>query len=170
MALEVRRIVTGHDATGKAIVTTDERLLAVSRLGRPHIAGCEIWSTDKMPVDNSSDEAAAAQRAGFVKRYNYVGTGQGTVIRITEFAPGAPKFMHRTETVDYALLLSGECDLELDSGEVVHMKPGDIVVQRGTMHAWVNNGTAPAVFAFILIDADPAKAGGQELRTHFPAP
>ena len=62
------------------------------------------------------------------------------MIRITEFAPGAPKFMHRTETVDYALLLSGECDLELDSGEVVHMKPGDIVVQRGTMHAWVNNG------------------------------
>ena len=106
MALEVRRIVTGHDANGKAIVKTDERLRAVSRLGRPHIAGCEIWSTDEMPVDNS-EESDAAQRAGFVKRYNYVGTGQGTVIRITEFAPGAPKFMHRTETVDYALLLSG---------------------------------------------------------------
>jgi quercetin dioxygenase-like cupin family protein len=170
MALEVRRIVTGHDANGKAIVKTDERLQAVSRLGRPYIAGCEIWSTEKMPVDNASDEAEAAQRAGFVKRYNYVGTGQGAVIRITEFQPGAPKFMHRTETLDYALLLSGECDLELDSGEVVHMKPGDLVVQRGTMHAWVNNGPAPAVFAFILIDAEPAKAGGQELRTHFPAP
>src|SRR5205823_11123569 len=153
MALEVRRIVTGHDPNGKAVVKTDERLQAVSRLGRPHIAGCEIWSTDKMPVDNSSNEAEAAQRAGFVKRYNYVGTGPGTVIRITEFAPGAPKFMHRTETVDYALLLSGECDLELDSGEVVHMKPGP----------------APCVFAFILIDAEPARAGGQELRTHFPA-
>ena len=170
MALEVRRIVTGHDSNGKAVVKTDERLAAVPRLGRPHISGCEIWSTDQMPVDNTSDAAEAAQRAGFVKRYNYVGTGEGTVIRITEFAPGAPKFMHRTETVDYALLLSGECDIELDSGEVVHMKPGDIVVQRGTMHAWVNNGTTPAVFAFILIDADPAKAGGQELRTHFPAP
>ena len=169
MALEVRRIVTGHDANGKAVVKTDERLAAVPRLGRLHIAGCEIWSTDKKPVDNSK-EADPAQRAGYVKRYNYVGTGQGTVIRITEFAPGAPKFMHRTETVDYALLLSGECDLELDSGEIVHMKPGDIVVQRGTMHAWVNNGTAPAVFAFILIDADPAKIEGQELNTHFPAP
>ena len=134
MALEVRRIVTGHGADGKAIVKTDERLQAVSRLGRPHIAGCEIWSTDRMPVDNSSDEAAAAQLAGFVKHYNYVGTGQGAVIRITEFAPGAPKFMHRTETLDYALLLSGECDLELDSGQVVHMKPGYLVVQRGTMH------------------------------------
>ena len=99
MALEVRRIVTGHDANGKAIVTTDERLAALPRLNRPHISGCEIWSTDKMPVDNSRD-SDAPQRAGFVKRYNYVGTGQGTVIRVTEFAPGAPKFMHRTETVD----------------------------------------------------------------------
>ena len=163
MALEVRRIVTGHDANGKAVVKTDERLTAAPRLGRPHIAGCEIWSTDHMPVDNSSDESEAAQRQG-------VGTGQGTVIRITEFAPGAPKFMHRTETIDYALLLSGECDLELDGGEIVHMMPGDIVVQRGTMHAWVNNGTTPAVFAFILIDADPANVQGRELGTHYPAP
>jgi quercetin dioxygenase-like cupin family protein len=169
MALEVRRIVTGHDAEGKAVVATDERLAAVPRLNRPHISGCEIWSTDKMPVDNSAD-GAAAQRAGFVKRYNYVGTGQGTVIRVTEFAPAAPKFMHRTETVDYAILLSGECDLEFDSGETVHMKQGDICVQRGTMHAWVNNGSAPAVFAFILIDAEPAAVNGEALRTHYPAP
>jgi quercetin dioxygenase-like cupin family protein len=158
MALEVRRIVTGHDANGKA----------VPRLNRPHISGCEIWSTERMPVDNS-EAAAAAQRAGFVKRYNYVGSGQGNVIRVVEFAPGAPKFMHRTETVDYAILLSGECDLEFDSGEIVHMKQGDIVVQRGTMHAWVNNGTAPAVFAFILIDAAPAMIGSESLRTHYPA-
>ena len=122
MAIEVRRIVTGHDANGKAVIKTDERLPAVSRLGRPHIAGCEIWSTDRMPADNS-EASEAAQRKGFVTRYNYVGTGQGTVVRITEFAPGAPKFMHRTETVDYALLLSGECDLELDSGEVAHLGP-----------------------------------------------
>jgi quercetin dioxygenase-like cupin family protein len=168
MALEVRRIVTGHDANGKAIIKTDERLPAVSRLGRPHIAGCEIWSTDRMPADNS-EAADAAQRKGFVTRYNYVGTGQGTVVRITEFAPGAPKFMHRTETVDYALLLSGECDLELDSGEVAHLKPGDVVVQRGTMHAWVNNGPAPCVFAFILIDAEPATvAGGPGAADAFP--
>src|SRR3981081_3457443 len=169
MALGVRRVITGHDANGKAIVASDERMTGVSASARPYISRCEIWSTDKMPVDNS-EAAAAAQRKGFVVRHNYVGSGQGTVIRITEFAPGAPKFMHRTETVDYALLLSGECDLELDSGEVAHLKPGDIVVQRGTMHAWVNHGPAPCVFAFILIDAEPATAAGQELRTHFPAP
>jgi quercetin dioxygenase-like cupin family protein len=168
MALAVRRIVTGHDAAGKAVVKTDETLRAVPRLNRPHISGCEIWSTDTMPVDNS-DPAEAAQRAGFVKRYNYVGSGQGTVIRVTEFAPGAPKFMHRTETVDYAILLSGECDLELDNGEVVHLRQGDIVVQRGTMHAWVNNGAVPAVFAFVLIDAAPAEVNGEVLRTHYPA-
>ncbi|MGH7094423.1 MAG: cupin domain-containing protein, partial [Stellaceae bacterium] len=139
MALEVRRIVTGHDADGKAIVASDERMEGVGSPTRPYISRCEIWSTDKMPVDNSEGAAAEAQHAGFVKRYNYVGTGQGTVIRITEFAPGAPKFMHRTETVDYAILLSGECDLELDDGKTEHMKAGDIVVQRGTMHAWVNN-------------------------------
>ena len=165
--VQVRRVVTGHDANGKAIVASDERMTGVSAPARAYISRCEMWSTDKMPVDNS-EEADAAQRAGFVKRYNYVGIGQGTVIRITEFAPGAPKFMHRTETVDYAILLSGECDLELDDGKMVHLKQGDVVVQRGTMHAWVNNGSEPCVFAFILIDADPVEAGGQKLTTHYP--
>jgi quercetin dioxygenase-like cupin family protein len=167
MPLEVRRIATGHDANGKAIVASDERLPAVSRAGRPSVSGCEIWSTDAMPVDNSS-EAEAAQRGGFVKRYNYVGTGQGSVVRITQLEPGSPKFMHRTETVDYAILLSGTCDLELDGGAVLHLQPGDVVVQRGTMHAWVNRGHGPCVFAFVLIDAKPAIAGGQALRTHYP--
>jgi hypothetical protein len=69
MALEVRRIVTGHDANGNAVIKTDERMAAVSRLGRPYIAGCEIWSTDTMPVDNS-EQSDAAQRKGFVTRYN----------------------------------------------------------------------------------------------------
>ena len=168
MPLEVRRIVTGHDAAGKAIVASDERLSGAASPARPHIGRVEIWSTDRMPVDNS-EAAAAAQRKGFVVRHNYVGSGQGSVIRITEFAPGAPKFMHRTETVDYAILLSGECDLELDDGKIVHMTAGDIVVQRGTMHAWVNNGSEPCVFAFVLIDADPVEAGGQSLTTHYPS-
>ncbi len=168
MPLEVRRVVTGHDTAGKAIVESDERMIGATRPGRAGIARCEIWSTNQMPVDNS-DEAAAEQRKGFVVRHNYVGSGQGTVVRITEFAPGSPKFMHRTETLDYAILLSGECDLELDYGKTVHLTQGDVVVQRGTMHAWVNTGTQPCVFAFVLIDAKPAEAGGQSLRTHYPA-
>jgi mannose-6-phosphate isomerase-like protein (cupin superfamily) len=168
MTLQVRRIVTGHDANGKAVVATDERLTAVSRRIGANVTGCEMWSTDRMPVDNS-EEAGAAQQAGFVKRYNYVGTGQGTTFRITEWAPGHARFTHRTETVDYAIVLSGEIDLELENNEVVHLKPGDVVVQRGTTHTWVNRGSVPAVTAFILIDANPAEVNGQELRTIFPA-
>ena len=168
MTLVVRRVVTGHDANGKAVVASDDRITAVSRRIGKNITGCEIWSTDRMPVDNS-EAAGAAQRAGFVKRYNYVGTGQGTTIRITEWAPGHARFTHRTETVDYAILLSGEIDLELENNEVVHLKPGDVVVQRGTTHTWVNRGSVPAVTAFILIDAKPAEVNGELLRTIFPA-
>ena len=163
MTLQVRRIVTGHDANGKAVVATDEVLTAVSRGIGAHITGCEIWSTDRMPVDNSP-AADAAQRAGFVRRYNYVGTGEGTAVRITEFAPGHARFTHRTESIDYAILLSGEIDLELDGDEVVHMKAGDVVVQRGTIHTWVNRGSVPAVFAFILIDAKPLGLGNPRTR------
>ena len=168
MALQIRRIVTGHDANGKAVVKSDEQIAAQPRRGRPGISGCEIWLTDKMPVDITTDMAEAAQRQGFVKRYNYVGTGQGTVVRITQLEPGSPKFMHRTETIDYAILLSGDCDLELDDGKVLHLKPGDVIVQRGTIHAWVNNGPGPCVFAFVLIDANPARSGGKDLRTEYP--
>ena len=166
--MQVRRIVTGHDAKGRAVVATDETFDAVESPTRPGISRVELWSTDVMPVDNSEGAAGNAQRAGFVKRYNYVGTGQGSVIRVTSFAPGSPGFMHRTETCDYAILLSGECDLELDDGRTVPMKAGDICVQRGTMHAWVAKGSEPAVFAFVLIDAEPVEKGGKKLTTHYP--
>src|SRR6201985_1128998 len=166
MAMNVRRIVTGHNASGKAVIKTDERITAVPRIGAG-ISGCEIWSTDHMPIDNSA-AAAAAQRGGFVKHTHYVGDGGGTTFRINEGAPGHARFTHRTETLDYAIVLSGEIDLELDSGEVVHLKPGDVVVQRGTMHTWVNRGSVPAVTAFILIDAKPVEVNGEEMRTVFP--
>src|SRR5271168_1300203 len=99
MALEVRRIVTGHDSQGKAVVATDERLVGTGAAGRAGISRVDVWSTDKMPIDNS-DAAAELQRKGFVVRHNYVGSGQGSVCRVVEFAPGGAKFMHRTETLD----------------------------------------------------------------------
>ena len=167
MAMNIRRIVTGHNASGKSVVKTDERLTAVSRGVGANISGCEIWSTDQMPVDNSA-AADAAQRAGLVKHNNYVGTGQGTAFRITEFAPGHARFTHRTETVDYVVVLEGEIDLEFDSGEVVHLNVGDIVVQRGTIHTWINKGAVPAVTAFILIDAKPVEVNGKVMCTFFP--
>src|ERR1700756_547082 len=85
MGVQIRRIVTGHDASGKAIVKTDEQVTAVPRIAAG-ISGCEIWSTDRMPIDNSA-AAGAAQRTGFVmqyNQYNYVGTGGGGHVRLYE--------------------------------------------------------------------------------------
>ena len=166
--LKVRRIVTGHNASGLSAVKTDELLPGVSR-GIAGITGWELWSTDQMPVDNSP-AADAAQRAGFVKHLipNYVGTGGGTTFRIDEIAPGAARFTHRTETVDYCIQLSGELDCELESGEVVHLKPGDVFINRGGLHTWVNNGSVPTLGAAIMVDAKPVEVNGKELRTVYP--
>src|SRR5439155_10423026 len=71
------------------------------------------------------------------------------------------------ETLDYAICLKGECDLELDDGRAVPMKAGDICVQRGTMHARVAKGSEPAVFAFVLIDAEAVEKAGKKLTTHY---
>ena len=165
MAMNVRRIVTGHNAAGKAVIKTDEQIAAVPRIGAG-ISGAEIWSTDQMPIDNSA-AADAAQRAGFVNHTNYVGDGGGTTFRINEFAPGCVRFTHRTETMDYAIQLSGELDCELDN-EVVHLRPGDVLIQRGTIHTWVNKGSVPAVIASVMIDAKPVEVNGTEMRTVFP--
>ena len=164
--MNVRRIVTGHNADGKAVIKTDEQIAAVPRIGAG-ISGAEIWSTDQMPIDNSA-AADAAQRSGFVKHTNYVGDGGGTTFRINEFSPGCVRFTHRTETMDYAIQLSGELDCELENDEVVRLKPGDVLIQRGTIHTWVNKSSVPAVIAFILIDAKPVEVNGTEMRTVFP--
>jgi hypothetical protein len=99
MAMQVRRIVTGHDENGKAIVVSDEQLTAVSRGVGAGISGCEMWSTNRTPIDNSP-AADASQRAGFVKHYiqaNYVGTGAGTTFRINELA--TPRYVHRVRAL-----------------------------------------------------------------------
>jgi quercetin dioxygenase-like cupin family protein len=78
-------------------------------------------------------------------------------------------FPHRTETLDYSILLSGEIDVEFDSGEVVHMQTGDVIVMRGVTHSWHNTGSVPAVTAFILLDAEPPEVAGKRLHTLYPA-
>jgi uncharacterized cupin superfamily protein len=168
MTFKVRRVVTGHNASGLNVVKTDELVTGVPRFGG--ITGCEIWSTDQMPVDNSA-AADAAQRAGFVKHIvpNYVGTGGGTTVRINEILPGNERFTHRTETLDYCFQLSGECDCDLESGETVHLKPGDVFINRGGFHTWVNRGSVPSVGAAVMVDAKPVVVDGKELRTVYPS-
>jgi mannose-6-phosphate isomerase-like protein (cupin superfamily) len=86
----------------------------------------------------------------------------GTVFRIVSFGPGVSPRNHRTDSIDYAVVISGEIDMELDVGSV-HLKAGDVLVQRGTIHNWVNKGSAPCVMAFTLVASKPVTAGGKTL-------
>ena len=87
----------------------------------------------------------------------------GTVFRILELQPGNIPRVHRTNSLDYAVIMKGEIDMELETGEITHLKAGDVVVQRGTVHNWINNGTEPCVIAFVLIAAKPVEIGGKVL-------
>jgi len=154
MALRVRRIVTGHDAKGRAIVK-DDKIMDNLLVSRPGATWSVLWTTEGT-IDNN-DESDGAQRK--------VGTSHdnGTVLRVVRYEPGVSRRNHRTDSLDYGICLSGQLDMELDDGVVVHLKAGDVVVQRGTIHNWANNSNAPAVMAFVLIAAPPYLHNGKPL-------
>jgi quercetin dioxygenase-like cupin family protein len=154
MTLRLRRVVTGHDGSGKAIITTDEICSPVSP--RPGVSACVAWTSEGFPVDNNGDADEAKRQTGTTH-------DNGTVFRIIEFAPGNGGRNHRTDSIDYAIVTSGEVDMELDDTKV-HLKAGDVLVQRGTIHNWVNRGTEPCVIAFVLIAAKPVTVGAKVLQ------
>jgi quercetin dioxygenase-like cupin family protein len=154
MPLQIRRIVTGHDRDGRAVVEIDEIARNVTSRRSAH-ASCVIWSTGSFPSDNAATEDGGLRAVA--------GTDPGgTVFRIVEFAPGVAPRNHRTESIDYAVVMAGEIDMEID-GASVHLKAGDVLVQRGTIHNWVNPGSAPCVIAFVLIAAHPVERAGRVL-------
>jgi len=109
MAIQVRRVVTGHDAKGRAVVKIDE----VSRnivSNRPGATACVVWTTESFPVDNTGDADEALRRVGTTLQ-------NGTVFRVIEFAPGVAPRNHRTDSIDYALVVSGEIDMELEDSD-----------------------------------------------------
>ncbi len=144
MAFSIRRIVTTNDADGKAVIATDAEI--AGREGRPgtNIYNALMWTTETMPVDISAEDPAG-------RVLDIAPASNGTIFRILEIPAGAPPYMHRTETIDYVLILAGEIDMELDDSEV-HMKAGDIMIQCGTNHAWANRGDQPCRIAFVLMD------------------
>ena len=87
----------------------------------------------------------------------------GSVFRIIEFKPGVEQRVHRTDTIDYIVVMSGEIDMELEAGNEVHLTAGDVMVQRGTVHNWINRGSESCVVAVILIHSKPVEAGGKVL-------
>jgi quercetin dioxygenase-like cupin family protein len=155
MALNIRRVVTGHDAQGRAIVKIDEVCSNIISK-RPNHQSCVVWTTDSAPADNSGDGDAARRSVATT-------LAGGSIFRVIEYSPGVTPRMHRTDSIDYAVVLSGEIDMELDDGVEVHLRAGDVLVQRGTVHNWVNRGSVPCVMAFALIDAKPVVAAGKVL-------
>ena len=152
MTINIRRVVTGHDAHGKAIVRIDDVGAHVASV-RPNMTRQLVWTTNDLPVHFAEDgEDQGAREIGTTIK-------NGSVFRVIEFEPGVAPRNHRTDSIDYAVVMSGEIDMEMDD-TVVHLKAGDVLVQRGTIHNWVNQGTEPCVIAFILISSDDNTALG----------
>ncbi|MBI2226442.1 MAG: cupin domain-containing protein [Betaproteobacteria bacterium] len=177
---KIRRVVTGHDANGKAIVLEDRLAPAVrTNPNRPGHISVDLWRTDRSPVIVRRDEP---DPTGGPRQIHP--PPHGTVFRISEIAPeteairnmdpakakevfkamGAENastfgqnrrhpFMHRTQTIDYAVVLEGEVVMLLDD-EDVHLKAGDVVIQRGTNHAWSNRSDQPCRMLYVLIDGE----------------
>jgi hypothetical protein len=177
---KIRRVVTGHDAKGKAIVISDGLAPAVrTNPLRPGHISVDLWKTGASPVVLSAEEPDPTLGPKQIHPPSH-----GTIIRISEIAPeteairnlppeqarevfksmgnedastfghgGRHPFMHRTETIDYAVVLAGEIVLLLDD-EDLHLKAGDVVIQRGTNHAWSNRSSEPCRMLYVLIDGE----------------
>ena len=155
MTFQFRRVVTGHDAKGLAVVKADEIVEAGERLPGYHAS--TVWCTTEFPVNNDEGASHAADPA----------PGSRVLMRIGEMRADQPTShqMHRTESLDYAVILSGECDMRLDGGTTVkRLKAGDVIIQRGTNHAWQPVGDEPCRLLFVLIDAEPVHCGDITLR------
>jgi len=177
MAAEpVRRVVTGHNAAGKSIFLTDAAAPNVMSRGTASTTVTELWETSAMPASNAGSADPTDHP------YRLPPPKHGTVFRIIEYPPDKirvaalhqpgtshdasregyhrdlsnkrhPGF-HKTDTIDYAIVLQGEIYALMDEGEVL-LKTGDVLIQRGTSHAWSVRTDEPATVAFVLIDAEP---------------
>jgi quercetin dioxygenase-like cupin family protein len=155
MSLQIRRVVTGHTASGQAKVEIDEIARNVVS-NRPGASSCVIWSTKGFPVDN---DGFFDPTSGTFKTT----VEGGSVFRIVRYEPGVTPRNHRTDSIDYGVVISGEIEMELDDGVAVKLRAGDVLVQRGTVHNWVNRGREACVVAFVLISAEPVLANGKQL-------
>jgi len=177
MTKSVRRVVTGHDAAGKSIFVIDGPTPHVFSRTKGSAIVHELWETTRTPADNRGNADAIA------RGHRLPPSPHGSVFRVIEYPPDSERLaalarehalpddgsgrtaasdrnnprhagFHKTSTIDYAIVLSGEIFAMMDDGEVL-LKTGDVLIQRGTNHAWSNRTGEPAVVAFVLIDAEP---------------
>ena len=153
MSINIRRVVTGHDAQGRAKVLIDETVKNVISQ-RPGALYSVIWS---------SEGFRSTTTATMILRGKKIGTTipDGTVFRIVSFGPGVAPRNHRTDSIDYAVVCPARSTWS-STISAVHLKAGDVLVQRGTIHNWVNNGNEPCVIAFTLVSAKPVERRRQD--------
>jgi quercetin dioxygenase-like cupin family protein len=150
----IRRVVTGHDNNNIAKVMLDAPATN-AKYPQPGMVSTMMWCTDsapcKMPVGENIEDMGA----------RVIGTApppRGTRFAVIDFPPGNQPVMHRTETIDYVIVIEGEIEQDMDDS-TVKLKAGDILIQRGTNHAWANRSGKRARVAFVLIDAEPLGIG-----------
>jgi hypothetical protein len=170
----IRRIVTGHTPEGRSTIISDEAAPQVTAGADPEGGSTVLWVTDRTPASNAGNEDAAP--AGIRNPIPPPSPG-GTLIRVVDFLPSSRAVasatalagvhhtpersqrhagFHQTDTVDYAVVLEGEVWAVLDEAETL-MKPGDVLIQRGTYHSWDNRSNRVCRILFVLIDAEPLK-------------
>ena len=157
--VEIRRVVTGHDASGRSVVLSDAPVVGHDAM--PGSTFVWVWRTTTTPADNDDPADRAASPPDLTQP-------DGSVLLLVDIAPGARSPLHRTRSLDYAFVLAGPVDLELDDGSTTRLETGAVVVQRGTMHAWVNPGPHTARMAYVLLDATEPTANGEKLPAYFP--
>jgi quercetin dioxygenase-like cupin family protein len=148
----IRRVVTGHDGQGRSIVVSDAALTE-HRFPSESMISTHIWATGRAPADMRVEDDGRGSLRGTAPAQG------GTRIGILDIAPseqaGVP---HRTDTIDYVICTAGEVEMQLDD-TTVRLKSGDILIQKGTMHAWINRARTPARLVFVLIDGEPKREG-----------
>ena len=177
MPRPIRRVVTGHNAQGRAVFVSDGPAPVVFDRGPGATAVTELWETDATPARNAGNADATLG-----KPQRLPPPKNGSKFRVVEYPPDSQRVaalrapdsshdaksegyvrdlknarhpgFHKTDTIDYAIVLSGEIWALMDEGEVL-LKAGDVLIQRGTNHAWSNRTKEPCCIAFVLIDAEP---------------
>ncbi len=157
----VRRVVTGHDAAGRAVFLSDARF-DPREVPSGDAAMCLLWTAPDLPVDNNDPIDGRERDAGLTLH-------GGSVIRVVDMFPGQQSPFHRTNSLDYGILLSGRMELELDDGTKTLLEAGDVVVQRGTIHLWRNPSTTETCrIVFVLTEATAALVDGIPLPERHP--
>ncbi len=152
----IRRIVTGHNDEGKAIIRSDEQFYT-EIISSEDAKMATIWTSQTVPADCNDEMDGRLREVGTTLK-------GGSVIRIVDMLPSANSPFHRTSSIDYGIILKGNIELILENGEKTIAGPGDIIIQRGTMHQWRNpSSTEVCRIVFVLIEAKAFVFDGKEL-------